>query len=256
MTTVAYPERFDIGRVVTRGFGIISRNLAALAILTLMLYGIPKLGASMVDVMTDAMPMVKPLFWGTEFIYGLAAAVGYIVLQSAVVYVGAADLNGRVPSLRRALRTGLQFWAPVLVGFLLTLIGVVLGMVMLIVPGLFLATIWAVSIPSIVVERLRGVDGMSRSAWLTEGYRWPVFALGGLFMLTFWLIHGMVGGVQSGFLWATHLNGAHDAVKDITRDIFEILSALIGSVLVFSTYFELRQVKEDAGPEIFADLLD
>jgi hypothetical protein len=63
----------------------------------------------------------------------------------------------------------------ILVGFVAGL-GIAVGLLLLIVPGLFLLTIWAVFAPVIVVER-RGLDALSRSADLTKGNRWQVFAV-------------------------------------------------------------------------------
>src|SRR3712207_1516253 len=52
-------------------------------------------------------------------------------------------------------------------------IGIVLGLVLLIVPGLILLTIWAVVSPVVVIEG-RGLDALGRSRELVRGNGWQV----------------------------------------------------------------------------------
>jgi uncharacterized membrane protein len=54
-------------------------------------------------------------------------------------------------------------------------------MVLLIVPGLILYTMWFVGFPACVVERLGPWTSLRRSRELTKGYRWKVLALALLF---------------------------------------------------------------------------
>ena len=46
---------------------------------------------------------------------------------------------------------------------------------LLIVPGLFLLTIWAVTAPAIVVERRGAIEAFGRSHELVRGEGWTVF---------------------------------------------------------------------------------
>ncbi len=63
---------------------------------------------------------------------------------------------------------------------------------LLIVPGLFLMTIWAVVAPAVVIEN-RGLDAFGRSQELVKGNGWQVFAVIVIvFLLT--VVVGIVGG--------------------------------------------------------------
>lgn len=54
-------------------------------------------------------------------------------------------------------------------------IGIAIGLFLLIVPGLYLITIWAVIVPAIVIERSGVLASFGRSRDLVRGYGWQVF---------------------------------------------------------------------------------
>src|SRR5215472_7810708 len=54
-------------------------------------------------------------------------------------------------------------------------LAITVGLLLLIVPGLWLITIWAVIIPAIVIERAGALDSFGRSRQLVKGHGWHVF---------------------------------------------------------------------------------
>ena len=56
-----------------------------------------------------------------------------------------------------------------------------MGTLACLVPGIILVVRWAVSVPAAVTEKTGVSESMSRSTFLTEGFRWDVFGL--LFMM-------------------------------------------------------------------------
>ncbi len=67
------------------------------------------------------------------------------------------------------------------IGGEVNLIGVILGfmtgMMVLVIPGLFLLTIWSVAAPVVVLERPRRLHALGRSRELVRGNGWRVFAV-------------------------------------------------------------------------------
>lgn len=258
MSAAAYPETFQFGRVFMRAYDIIRRHLPLLATLVLILYGLPKFGATLVHRLTGDLdfPLFHAFYGMTAFIYGLVALLGYFIFQAAAVHVVAADLNDRTPSFRGALQTGLTFLLPLLGLCLVAGIATIIGFICLVIPGFFLLTIWAVSAPSLVVERLDIGSSLNRSSDLTTGYRWYVFGIGALFVVVSGMFHGAVD--HHGF-WGDGHNlfaTVGRTVSDLLGDAMDTVFALIGAVLTTSVYYELRKIKEDAGPEEFASVLD
>jgi hypothetical protein len=77
--------------------------------------------------------------------------------------------------------------AAILVGGLLAVLGIIVGLILLIVPGLVLMTWWVLIIPVIVLEQRRAGEAFSRSRELVRGYGWSVF---GVIVLTILIILG------------------------------------------------------------------
>lgn len=73
----------------------------------------------------------------------------------------------------------------IIVGGLLAGLGIALGLVLLIVPGLILLTWWILLIPVIVLEGRSAGEAFSRSRELVRGYGWSVF---GVIVLTILLV--------------------------------------------------------------------
>ena len=98
----------------------------------------------------------------------LAAFVGIIaafLLQAALVKAVEDVRDGRVDmSIGETLQAARPFIAPVAVGSILAGLGIGIGLVLLIAPGLFLLTIWCLIVPVIVLEGLGVGAAFGRNA--------------------------------------------------------------------------------------------
>jgi hypothetical protein len=126
---------------------------------------------------------------------------------------------------------------------ILATIGITIGLVLLIVPGLFLLTIWAVIVPVIVIERAGVIDAFGRSREFVRGSGWQVFGV----ILVLFLLQFVLGGAVNAIV-----GGASDdsfvgyAIADlIVRVLVVPLSALAATVM----YIELRRLKGEPLPE-------
>lgn len=76
----------------------------------------------------------------------------------------------------------------ILVAGILLGLAIAIGLALLIVPGLFLLTIWIAVIPAIVLENRRIGESFGRSRELVRGHGWNVF---GVIVLTFLILIGI-----------------------------------------------------------------
>jgi hypothetical protein len=152
---------------------------------------------------------------------GLFIAVGCHVLVSLCLTVGTLQaMNGERPSVTGLVRqTSRQDGTKLIILGLLQTLVIGLGLV-LIAPGLWVLTLWAVAMPAMLVEGLPLGAALKRSAKLTQGHRWGVL---GVHVLLFVLL--VVGG---GLLWLG-LYGVLGTAVGSTG--FQVLGWLGGSVL-------------------------
>jgi hypothetical protein len=200
------------------------------------------------------LPVAFWLFLGVAVLEGLledSAAVLAVALLALVVtflYQGMVvglvqDLQDgrRDSSIRELVSSVVPVLMPLIGAGLVTAIGIVFGLILLIVPGLYLLAIWAVTAPVVVVERKGVFEALGRSRQLVRGNGWPVLGT-------------ILTAVLIGILVTVALTLVAEAIADdpIMDIVFYALSstvtapieALVASVL----YFRLREIKGDQAP--------
>jgi hypothetical protein len=158
----------------------------------------------------------------------VAAASGLAVVALLLSLVATTLFTGMVVELVADLQDGRRDHSPgellrsatpvlgqlILVGIVAG-VGIVIGFLLIVVPGLILITIWSVAAPVVVLERPGVFAALGRSRELVRGNGWQVFGV--IFVLFFLVLF-----VSSGVEIAAVLTGP--------------FSALAAAVL----YFELR----------------
>ncbi len=169
---------------------------------------------------------------------GLAAVALLIKLVATTLFTGmvvelVADLQDgrRDASAGQLLRAATPvFWQLVLVG-LVAGVGVVLGLILLVIPGLILLTVWSVAAPVVVLERPAGLGALGRSRELVRGNGWRVFGV--IFVLGI-LVALVAGGIEI----AADSAGAGAGIA--AAAVVGVLTAPISALAAAVLYFALR----------------
>src|SRR3954451_10877061 len=128
---------------------------------------------------------------------------------------------------------------PLLAVSILAGIGIAIGFVLLIIPGLFLLTIWSVVAPVMVVERPGVFAAFGRSRDLVRGSGWQVFGV-----IVVVILIAIVVAILVAIITANMGDGGRAAVQWALNVLTAPLAALLVSVL----YFGLLRVRgEQAG---------
>jgi hypothetical protein len=106
----------------------------------------------------------------------IVSACAAFVLQATLIKAVQDVRSGRSEmSIGATVSAVLPFLVPVGIASILAGVAIWIGFLLLVVPGLFLLTIWAVIIPVIVIERSDALASFGRSQQLVRGRGWYVF---------------------------------------------------------------------------------
>jgi hypothetical protein len=179
-----------------------------------------------------------------------------MVTQGALVRATVAHSEGRRASFGESAMAGLSVALPLFLVGLLGALGIMVGLLILIVPGIILYVMWSVAAPALVEERLGPVEALGRSRYLTRGARWQVFGLNLVLLVLYWLfsfgvvaIFGDLGNSAANF---QDMSVAFILVSALVQTVTSVVWGVIQS----SLYVDLRDWKDgprsDALAEIFA----
>jgi hypothetical protein len=106
----------------------------------------------------------------------IRTAVSFLVvapLITATCIYALRDLAaGTAPRAGRTLAAGFDAFAPIFLAVLLAAVGIALGLVLLIVPGVYLAVRWYFVPQAVVLEGARGPQALTASGQVVEGFWW------------------------------------------------------------------------------------
>jgi hypothetical protein len=133
---------------------------------------------AVIDTLGDRLP-------GFDRVVGIPRLIASLAFQYGVTFKllereGLADRGARA-----------RFWA--LLGLsILSGVGILLGLALLVLPGLYLLVRWTVAVPVLIAERSGVVEALTRSGEEIEGRFWAVLAVCLVFWATFALATAVV----------------------------------------------------------------
>jgi hypothetical protein len=162
------PRRgIEPGRVISEAFSLYRDYFAPLILMALAIFVVTGL---VQGLLADAGGWAAQLVSSAVNLAAVALYTGFVVKLVEDVRDGRRDFTaGELFSAGSAAAITL-----VLNGILRG-IAVAIGLLLLIVPGLYLLTIWAVTSPAIVAERRGVIEAFGRSQELVRGEGWSVF---------------------------------------------------------------------------------
>jgi hypothetical protein len=221
------PERLDTARVFERVFAIYRLQARVLLPAALLIYIVPSALILSSNVTLQALALAA-------FLVGAVVYEGLVVQAVRDIQDGVRDLS--FLGLFRSISTVLAplMWTAIIVG-----VGVFLGFLAFIIPGLVLLTQWAVAAPVVVCEVRSAPEAIGRSRTLVHGHGWRVF---GVLVATLLLVF-----VASSTVIALGSSGGQAVIalasliaRTLTAPVFGLASAVL--------YLELLQLKGEQLP--------
>jgi hypothetical protein len=161
------PPKLDTAGTLERIFEMYSRQAGVLLPAALIIY----LPVALLQIVAGANVLLALVAF-------VAALIAGTLFQGSVVQAVRDMQDGkRDLSIGEVIASAIPFIAPLIGAGLLAGLGIVIGFVLFIIPGLILLTIWSLIAPVIVVERPGVIAAFPRSQRLVKGNGWRVFGV-------------------------------------------------------------------------------
>lgn len=246
---------FDLGRVIGRTFSTIRANWVIYFAASALFVGIPSaltaFGQGSLVTREDSATATFSMLFGW-----VLSSIGTYVVQGMVVKATINGFNDKKTSFGSALSAGFQVFLPLLGLSIVAGLAIGLAYLLLIVPGVILTVMWSVAVPSVVVEKREIFNALQRSRDLTRGYRWHIFGLLVIYLVLAMIVGMLVGGVNLAASGAFSAGLPNVPLTMVTNALTNTLTTVVAAAGVAALYYELRMVKEGAGPEQLASVFD
>jgi hypothetical protein len=165
----------EIGGVLSEAWQLERRFLKEFFLTALVVFAVLDLLSALANQASNN-GVAAGVFWG--LIAFVVSIVGYFWVQAALVELVRDVRDGRADrTIAETYRAVQPRLAAVVAAGILAAIGIAVGLILVIVPGLYLLTIWSMLVPVIVLERRAAGEAFSRSRELVRGHGWSVFGL-------------------------------------------------------------------------------
>ncbi len=233
--------RLSVGWVVRKTFVVVGRRWPGIAALSALFALLPTVIAMFIP----------------DSVHGLANVVTglpLLVFDGAVVLITYRELEGPAPiSSQDAVQQGFRRFFPLWGLGIITGIAEVIGVLLLIVPGLILLVGWLPATAVLMIEGCGPMKALDRAWTLTRGERWRIAAVvaifsGGVVALFLPLV---LAGAAIGAMLGSQ-GPASQAAIGVAAGVWAAALYAFAAVGGAVVYAGLRQVKEGASADIAA----
>jgi hypothetical protein len=165
----------DIGDVLSEAWSLYKRFLWKFFLTALAVFAVLDLLSALAAAASGDSVGAGVFWW---LIAAVISVVGYFWVQGALVELVQDVRDGRADRTIGETYAAVRPRLPALIAAgVLAAIGIAFGLLLLIVPGLFLLTIWSMLVPVIVLEGRAAGESFTRSREVVRGNGWSVFVL-------------------------------------------------------------------------------
>lgn len=253
MTYVSTPRTIDprltIGTCLSTTFAVFGRNFLPFMALGLVI-GLPGLGISLKD---DLLPSETGAGYSASGFVDMFASA---LTAGVVVYGTFQDLRGAPASFGAIFNQGASSIGRIVLASLVASLAVVLGTLLLVVPGIMIAMALWVYVPAIVIERKKIFESFSRSSELTKGRRWIILGVSAILFTAFAVA---LLGVNFLFLPSDESAAGSGGAVVVDEILIYVLAAaynVVSAVASTVGYYLLRAEKEGVDIDEIAKVFD
>ena len=261
------------GEILDAAIKIVRRRFKHLMLATLVATGPVLLLGAIIQFSANADPnklVIKPTNPGDPptfdmaaiKVYGAAtivstilALIGGRIATGATIKIASGAYLGEQPDWRASLRFAFSRVGPLLFLTLLSTLAVLAGLVLCVIPGIYLSVAFALDVPVLFLEDKSATQALSRSRQLVEGHWWRTLGL----LIVSSLLAGVVAGILSAIFTIPAALIDSTFVAFLLRAIGTLVATLIttpiSAAIALVMYMDLRVRKEGYDLERMAQQL-
>ncbi len=229
-------SRMSVGGILGESWGLYTRFFKRFFVIAIIVYLIVNLLNALVATFFGHGVGISLLLALTSMVVSL---VGTFWLEGALVFAVDDVRDGKIDSsVGEIFERVRPFLSTLILAGILAGLGIAVGLVLFIIPGLILLTWWCLIVPVIVLEGKHVGESFSRSRELVRGHAWTVFGVVVVTALLSAIASGIIQAIFSflGAFLRYWIGGA-------------IASAVVGpffAIALTLMYFTLRGLGESA----------
>ena len=170
----------------------------------------------------------------------------YPLIVGAVTYVAHCSRTNVECSALTALDRGFRYYWPICKANIVAGIKIVVGLILLIVPGLYFATRYSLINPVVIAEGEEHGLPRNRSLELTKGVSWTIFWVGLL------LFGGNMTLSMTAGMFDKPVHGTYQFILYSLRDTFFDLTGCLATIAMYLFYCHIKTSKviDESGKEV------
>lgn len=224
--------KLDFGATFSRVFDLYGKHFVPLITYSAIFYGAVALVWAIVAGVLITSLAAGALLALVGIVLSIVASM--LITGAYIVALDDVEKTGTFPAFGDVWPRVTPMLGPLVVTSLLAGLGILGGMILLVIPGLVLATWWFVAAPVVMLENKSGSSALGRSRDLVRGNGWTVFGLFVVVSIITGIADGIIGGIA----------GAIFSFNDIVETFFRefapgVLTGPISALLTVIVYHAL-----------------
>ena len=264
----------DVGQKLDASIKLTTRNFGQLAGIILLLIGPVQLLTLVVTLSTlpdnyvvdgsfgggatpDDAEDVSAGFWVGQAIVSLLGFLVYFLAPAACFKAIGNAYLGQKPSAVESIKYALTrlhsiLWVSILAG-----LAAVAGLILLIIPGIYIWVIFSLSVPVLMLEGLKGTKALGRSNQLIKDHWWQAFGFLLVAYLLMFVIAFMIGGILGAISFAAVDEESVTAIvlNNVVNLFAQVLTTPFIAAATIVLYFDLRIRKEAFDLQLLAQAI-
>jgi uncharacterized membrane protein YeaQ/YmgE (transglycosylase-associated protein family) len=192
---------------------------------------------------------------GAVLVVNVLAILSYMLAAAACFKAVSDGYLGREPGVGHSLRFGLPRIPRLLGMYFIVGICVVIGIILLIAPGVWIGTVWGLAVPAMLFERLGVFASLGRSFELVKGRFWGTLGLVVVSILIVLVVSVLLGLIVGaiGAVVTSDSEVAGAFVNIVAGVVSNMIALPVFAAVLTVLYFDQRVRKEGFDLQLLAD---